>query len=269
MMLSAPRCDYLTLTSFKSGDEFLLSVEDVYPKKYSEEGKRPGGYEGFSWDGLFVGRGKQKGKPHYMLVASGEGAETVLWRTRDIDCRCTRIDLQVTVWIPPKYEARKLYDILTSTDISWPGRRLTPTLVESGDGMDTIYVGSRTSERFARIYVKPDHKGKANYLRFEMEFKGAMATAVRRAIVEQYGSAKKILRSELDRLPFAASRSLRAFEAVLGTESHKVRPESVYGKNTTFDWLETQVEPAIIRLLHSHEHKERMVKLLDAWRRNV
>lgn len=264
MHLNIARCDYLTLTTFKNGDSFISSIADLYPIQYAKEAKR-GGYQGHEWDGLFVGVGKQRRKAHFILRASGEGSDTVMWRTRDLNCRCTRIDLQVTVWMPEKYEARKLYDILKSSDTIWPGRRLVPELRESGDGLDTVYIGSRTSDRFARVYIKPDTRGEPAYLRFEMEFKGAMAQAVRNAIVEKHGTVKHILRSELNRLPYLASRTLRVFERVLGSETYKVKPETVYGQNKTFDWLETQVEPAIFRLLHSHEDSGRMKALLERW----
>jgi hypothetical protein len=203
-----------------------------------------------------------------MLRASGDCANTILYRTAKIEANCTRIDLQITIWLPTNYQARKLYDILTSIDVDWPGRRLTPHLIESGDGLDTIYVGSRTSDRFGRIYVKPDGEGRPAYLRFEMELKNGIAREARRAITENYGTKKNILRAELDRLPFAASRALRAFSDVLGANSHKIKPEIVLGQNKTLDWLENQVEPAVIRLLHSHEDGDRMRAIINRWLAN-
>lgn len=268
MQINVARCDYLTLTTYDKSAELMSCFADLYPKIFGKEIKT-GGYQGHQWDGLFFGVGKQRRKAHFMMRASGEGSETILWRTAELDVRCTRIDLQITIWLPPKYEARKLYDILESIDTVWPGRKLVPELRQSGDGLDTVYIGSRTSDRFARVYIKPDHKGNPCYLRFEMEFKGSMAVAVRDALVEKRASTKNILRSELNRLPFTASRSLRAFSDVLGDVGTRIRPETVYSENSTLDWIERQVEPSVLRLLHSHEHGDRMRKILYRWVGNL
>lgn len=264
MLLNMARCDYLTLTTYHNGEGLLSSISELYPKQYGKDVKIKG-YKGTQWDGLFYGVGKQRNKAHFMLRASGEGAETILFRTRDLSVKCTRIDLQITVWLPQNYQSRKLYDILESPDVEWPGRRLTPHIIQSGDGLDTIYVGSRTSERFTRIYTKPDMSGEAAYLRFEVEFKGNLAHEARRAITEQYGTTKSILRFELERLPYMASRALRAFSSVLGDSTHKIKPEFVLGQNKTLDWLEKQVEPAVMRMMNSHEHGDRMRNILVRW----
>lgn len=264
MLLNQARCDYLTLTTYHNGEQMLASISDLYPTKFGRELKA-GGYTGTQWDGLFYGVGKQRSRAHFIMRASGEESQTILFRTRDLELNCTRIDLQITVWVPQKYSARKLYDILVSDDIEWPGRRLKPTIIESGDNLDTVYIGSRTSDRFCRVYVKPDSKGNPAYLRFEMELKGNIAVEARRAICEGYGTSKTILRSELDRLPFGSSRALGAFSAALGVKGHKIKPEAVLGRNRTLDWLETQVEPAVLRMLNSHEHGERMRSILSRW----
>lgn len=264
MLLNQARCDYLTLTTFVNHDQLLQSIADLYPINHAKEAKM-GGYTGHQWEGLFFGVGKQRRKAHTMLRASGEGSETIFWRTRLVITRCTRLDLQITTYLPKVYNARTTYDTLSSLDVDWPGRRLTPHLIQSGDGFDTIYIGSRTSDRFGRIYVKADHKGRPAYLRFEMELKGSIAQSARDAIAEQRATAKTILKAELDRLPFAASRALRTFSDLLGSDSTKIRPENVVARNSTLDWLENQVEPAVLRMLASHEHGDRMRAILNRW----
>jgi len=264
MLLNVPRCDYLTLTTFKNGEEMLASISDLYLPENGKEAKEQG-YTGIRWDGLFYGIGKQRRQAHYIMRASGENSQTVLSRTANIDLSCTRIDLQVTIWLPVKYDARKLYDVLTSTDTVWPGRWLIASIIQSGDGLDTIYVGSRTSDRFVRIYVKPDSTGVAAYLRFEIEMKNSVATKAREMITANYTQIKPILLAELNRLPVASSRALSAFHAVLGYDTVKIKPERVHGQNKTIDWINTQVEPAVIRLLLSHEDGDRMLAILERW----
>lgn len=264
MVVNSARCDYLTLTSFSKHDELMASFADLYPRELGKETKIQG-YTGTMWDGVFLGSGRQRKRAHFMLRASGEVSDVILYRTADIDVKCTRLDLQITIWIPNKYDARKLYDTLASIDTPWDGRRLTPHIIQSGDGLDTVYIGSRTSDRFCRVYVKPNAKGEASYLRFEMEFKGIIAQKVRDALTKGIANPKSILRAELNRLPFMASRALRAFDSVLGDKAHKVSVETVFGQNKTLDWLEKQVEPAIYRMLHSHEHMVRMRQILDRW----
>jgi hypothetical protein len=263
MLLNVARCDYLTLTTFEEHD-WQLNLADLYPLEFGKDVKK-GGYSGKEWDGLFFGYGSQKGRKHYLLTTFGEDAETILHRTSSSTARCTRIDLQVTIRIPEYFDSRNLYDKLQAKDTKWNGRRLKPTLRQSGGGLDTVYIGSRTSQRFVRIYVKPDKNDQPAYLRYEVEFKGKLADQVRRLIVSRETFARNILHGELNRLPIYVSRTLGRIRETLHGERYTVKPETVYIEGSTIAWLQDSVSPAVVRLLHSHQDGIVMRKLLRQW----
>lgn len=264
MMLNKPMVDYLTLTGFGVINELATVFYDAVGLAPKET--RQMQYRGHAVDGLFFGTARQRDNVHAMLRASGERADDMFWRTRDIDANCTRIDLQVTIDCPADYDVRELYDVLNEAPRwTWVGKVPNLSFIQSGDGCDTLYIGSRSSRRFIRIYIKPDANGDPKYLRFELESKGARANAVRDAIGRDPGALKRVLADELERLPDRTNPALAAFMDVVGPMTQGITEKRVEGQNDTFDWLETQVEPAVIRLLHSHEHSDRMLTILERW----
>jgi hypothetical protein len=175
------------------------------------------------------------------------------------------LDIQLTIALPPGYNARILYDMLTDESAEWGGRAKNVQLVESGDRMDTVYIGSRTSDTWIRIYVKADGDGNPAYLRFEVEYKGDKADAVRSALWDGHHTKRSVLAFELNRLPHAEKWPLSRFRALLGADGARISPKRVDGENSTITWLLRQVEPAVLRLLHDHEHGDRMEHILRRW----
>lgn len=268
MILNRAQCDYLTLTTFGESQGLLESFRDLFPTDLGQKAAQ-GGYNGVKWEGLFFGSAKQKNRAHFMLRASGENAHTMLYRTKNVDGNCTRIDLQITISKPTGYNARQLFDRLSDNNNDWNGRRKNVSIIQSGDGLDTVYIGSRSSERFYRIYVKPDESGSPAFLRFEIELKKSLARQARTMVIEDEGTAKKILASELNTLPAIENTALERLKSLLGDSGPRIKHETVYGENKTIDWIENQVEPAVIRLLHSHEHGDRMLGIIERWLRRL
>lgn len=81
----------------------------------------------------------------------------------------TRLDMQVTVNEPSRYDAYALYDQLRAG-------ASTTTIIEGATG-STVYVGSRMSDKMLRVYQKVDGEGK-KLLRAEFELKRDMAKEV-------------------------------------------------------------------------------------------
>lgn len=122
-------------------------------------------YRGWRKQGVFIGHGDQNGKRHMVMHASGHMADRV-WRSFSgiAGWYATRIDVQVTIDPPCGYE--KLSMVRDDTD------EYNVTLIEGVDN-DTLYLGSRTSEIFTRLYEKPILL--ENFLRLEFELKGSRA----------------------------------------------------------------------------------------------
>jgi hypothetical protein len=264
MILNVARADYLTLTTFHQAKLIQDALADLYPDEFARPAKQ-GSYTGLQWSGLFAGKGKQNGVPHYIIRSHGEDAETVFWRTNEIAAKCTRVDLQITIRLPEFYSSRNLFDKLIAKDTKWTGRRMKPRIIQSGDDLDTVYIGSRTSDRLFRIYVKPGEDKQPEYIRFEVEYKRKLAQKVRNLIVSRETIPRAILAADLHRLPVYVSRILERFDDGLSGERYTIKPEKAWSDGSTIQWIENQIEPAINRLLLSHQDGPKMRTLLYRW----
>lgn len=264
MKVNRALCDWLTLTSFSDDNDLWKIFVILTPEPERRQTKRMQ-YSGSKGSHTFWGTGTQNGIEHTLFQASGETADVALDLAKGTETRCTRIDLQVTIDLFAGWDSRELYDGLADPMAEWNGRQKAVSIVQSGDGLDTVYIGSRKSSMLIRIYVKPSADGRPAYLRFECEYKGDKADGVYRAIVEGKYTPESILQFELHRLPeleFGLSgRFSDVIRAVPGAPSPKTDP----GQSDTIDWLLRQVEPAVIRLLHDHEHGARMERILTRW----
>lgn len=154
--------DYLRLASFDfSYSSVIAKFMNDWPGKM-----KPGRwlqYKGWKTESLFVGAGEQKGKRHLIISCSGPASNDLAIFVKDWKgLYCTRLDVQRTI---QKSKYSSLRRIRKAT-----GKKNT-TLIQSKDN-DTLYIGSRTSDCFTRLYEKPLDE---MYLRLEFELKGKRA----------------------------------------------------------------------------------------------
>ncbi len=161
--------DYLRLASY---DFFYSRVIAKFMREWPGKLK-PGRwlqYKGWKTESLFVGIGQQEGKQHLIISCSGPPANDLAifvhnWK----GLYCTRLDVQRTIE-KPKHSSLRRIRKATKTD--------NCTLIESKEN-DTLYVGSRTSDLFTRLYEKPLDE---MYLRLEFELKGVRARSAWQAM---------------------------------------------------------------------------------------
>lgn len=116
-------------------------------------------------DGIFHGIGDQNGRTHCVIDVSGSMAHVFYHWLAQFETDqystfyCTRIDLQRTQLQPAKEYRHSAYKRLSGSK----------SLITSDTGT-TLYIGSRTSETFWRLYDKT-----AKHLRCEVELKGKLA----------------------------------------------------------------------------------------------
>jgi hypothetical protein len=127
-------------------------------------------YKGWKRGSLFFGVGEQKDKRHLIISSSGSESNGLAgfvkhWK----GLYCTRIDVQRTIERPKHMSLRRIRKAT--------GKANT-TIIQSPDN-DTLYIGSRTSDIFTRLYEKPLD---TMYLRLEFELKGKRARAAWQAI---------------------------------------------------------------------------------------
>jgi hypothetical protein len=179
--------------------------------------------------------------------------------------KCTRLDIQFTTPLPEGYKARKFYDDLTTGQAGEYQRALQ--MIENGDGLDTVYVGSKKSDRFARFYVKQNDG--LRYLRFEIEHKNTWAEIVTKNL--EFGDATMagVMLEFLDTIQLDDGQGvLRLFTGLLDSFRAGLKyPKHLTDDDSTMTWIMEQVTPAIIRLLNDHEWglvlRNHLQKLLD------
>jgi len=205
--VNVAQIDYLTLTSFCKTCQGKMYAwhksicDDLKPSNRMQ-------YEGtLSFDRYgtsFFGEGQQKNRTHAMLQVSGSLAESAFNACRTFvlkgRAKVTRLDLQVTV----EYDRQTHSQSELAEDLRYLSPNRSVSYLESKSGpqgskLATVYYGSRSSERFYRIYEKRGMGGEV-LLRFEVEYKGKRAKAVCVALMGD-ASIKSILFGELARLP--------------------------------------------------------------------
>lgn len=178
--------DYLTVTT-KPGGSTMELLELAY--EFGSEAFNDGMWRGSAW-GIRGYRGEQIGSIGYGdseqggIVQCSGGVSTALAAKlveSGIACHCSRIDFQCTgQWNRDcKAYGRRVAHDLHKAQVSSSGGRpaKTKSIVGWGDG-DSVYSGSRSSDRYLRVYDKSREQhfttGK-NLWRWEVEFKNKLA----------------------------------------------------------------------------------------------
>jgi len=265
MIIDAPAVDWLTFTTYEN-DHF--QGWQLWQKKLSGE-KKAGKirmYDG-EWVGSsFIGQGRQGSRAHGLIRVSGSESNQAFFDLLDIGFdKCTRLDIQFTTPLPLEYSARKFADDLRSGQVGEYQRSVE--LYENGDGLDTVYVGSKKSDRFARFYVK-ENDGK-RYLRFEIEHKNTWAEIVSKNLQSGDASMAGVMLDFLDTIQLDENQGIiRLFTDLLDSFRAGLKyPKHLTDDDSTITWIMEQVTPAIIRLLNDHEWgivlRNHLQKLLD------
>lgn len=274
MYINEPRSDYLRLTTFDNGQQEKMRriANEISTGEEPKDGQLMQ-YHGDRYGHAFWGKGVQGGYAHWMLQVSGELAETAQrWAHEELDIkttRCTRIDLQVTVPLPDDWSLRQHADHLRKEN--WPNRRRKVEFYENEGQGGTIYIGSRQSLKFARLYVKmSDSEEWPLLLRFEIELKGDVADTVYKTLAVGAVDACQVLRGEFDRLPILETSAWLLLERSMPVRGTPVLlPRNLPEDSKTLRWLIHKVDPTIRRMLNSHEHGYRihawLLELIGQW----
>jgi len=246
--------DYLRLGSWDIGlyAKFVARFMRDNPGEWKQSGWLQ--YRGWGKKSLFIGQGEQKRKAHMIINISGAAAQEHYRQFVDIgELYCTRIDLQVTRPLPAKYTGlRVIRQACTSTN---------NTLIESRDN-DTLYIGSRSSELFVRLYEKVlDEK----YLRLEFELKGGRARqawlAIRdgedlRSIYNYY-----VKRS---RLPWGTQQHY-LYNSISATSRAMVAETTISAKHR-LEWI-INLDASMMKAMGDHTIGEQTKTIVRAWAR--
>lgn len=168
--------------------EQASNLADLLQTKGHGPGKhlvQRGGYEIIKWPGFSYGLGPQG----YIVTLSSLLASKYWLPFAAYAERCTRIDLQVTFEFKtdPLGLISNEYEGIMG-DKSVDGRR-NYSLIKNRKGGQTLYVGSRSSTQFGRLYDKSrqDKSGQwVNAVRYEVQFNKPASSEVMRKLMNHY-----------------------------------------------------------------------------------
>lgn len=206
-----------------------------------------------------------------LLERSGLSQGQVLRQLSDLDGRFTRIDLAKDVR-GVSIDLDGVYEAISSGKTKGTARSFSQ--MHSPNGGNTIYVGSRQSERFVRIYDKAAQTGLIGeqWKRFEIECKGMVARAMANVLLDtdNWGRVFDDFAQSMLSLPRCADY-MAFFD---GTKSEIGFPK-IEKRSDREAWILKQVLPAVME--HYAEFPDsdavqtlrRMIDLIDRQNKGV
>ena len=246
--------DYLRLTRQKgdSQRQFYIPTQEAVLNAIGEgHKKRP--YSIGDMQGVICGNvAYMESKTHWGSEFRGSLAETYYPQYINITSKCTRLDMALTVWLdtyaPNLAVEFQKYAVRYHEEMGWGETRKWPLLIHSRNG-DTVYLGSRHSDRYFRFYDKYKRTGDdfyKNAWRFELEAKGDVSRILWQDI-QQEGSARHIAEREV--LARMDKNGVRLNDFPPTGEARKIpyidTPKDVTSR---LKWLQSQVKPALDEL---------------------
>lgn len=188
-----------------------------------------------------------------MVQASGYEAKGAL-KMAISGTQCSRLDLQLTYYVGEgevEGVIRNAYN--QACALGDPQRRhMNVTMIESRHKSQTVYIGSRASDIFFRIYDKFAESKKEEYrgcVRFEVEVKGRASKALwARLIVgeeDMFGMLTMLVGLLKERGIEVPNPEIEAHDVV-----HFRKPKTL--TENRISWLARQVAPTVTKLVQSH-----------------
>lgn len=249
--------DYISMT-MKNDNPFTVAwhgaalayLQDIAATGLDMNESRRLGYEGYTVGGSFVGVRDRDTTAIY----SGERAKLAFDRLYRSDCHVSRLDVQVSyrfnVSTSNVAQVARAAVSKANQRIS-SARQRNATLMEDLRGGATCYVGTRTSEQFARIYNKDAESGDKAYervWRYEVQLKNKFAVKLSEQIASKtYPTVNHALVFVKQWLSHrGVSTPWKADAELLPLPKPSEQSTQVEAK---LNWLRTQVRPALRTLL--------------------
>lgn len=204
---------------------------------------------------LFVGSRKEPVGFMHVAVMTGSLANKMRYEVKEsLDLHSawlSRVDIQMTL-------PQDGLDLVALFNRLEDGRKRPEILGDRNNGR-TVYIGSRKSERFCRVYQKFGD-GREKLLRCEFQFGGKQArsygNALRQGTITPEGSFKGALQQTKDRILMDKYLvKLDGFDPQL--------PRVVRAETKTDVWLQDVVYPVLMRRLFAHDCPPSLRMLYD------
>lgn len=216
------------------------------------------GYTGVRCGNVQVGRSDSR----LWVSLIGELADPRWQDFHGPDVAVTRLDLAVTALFEPALPGLVRHEFSRLCALAAPGEKRKWSIVQGSDGGATLYIGSRKSERFGRLYdrgIKAKSHDIGQVWRWEVEYKGRAAQALADALAPC---------TELNTI--ASGYVCQWF----GQRGVSTPPSDVPGLDYTpsikrqgmaedkLQWLTKQVAPSVLKLV-SAGHRTDVLKALS------
>ena len=178
----------------------------------------------------------------WMVCLSGNLARKMWKGVALYSKNITRLDLQVTIKLKG-YDGDEIKGVYTYLHSNSQERvRRNKTLIVGGDKGDTLYVGSRSSSQYGRLYDKAKQSKGAteweNCIRYEVEFKKPASYDVAVKMLDEDYTSEKIARLVLHWFDKRGIISPAVTE--YGDDAIQIRPREVTAERQ-IRWLSEQV----------------------------
>lgn len=244
MIVNDAAIDWLTLTSYER--DFGKAVKSFVDEKVeivTRQQSRMLGYAGtraVSADGsIFLG---QNISGHWMLTVSGQLAD-IIFRHHCLlymQVRCTRMDVQVTIPEPIGWKQKSFADSVAESERFGAYSHIAS---ESGE---TVYLGSRKSDAFVRVYEKEAEGEVKKWLRYEVEYKADRSNGLYKRLRDG-ASIGGFLVDSIQRVANVYKPVEVFLPCLAGYPPNRVRLAREMGN--TEKWLLNQVFPALEKAL--------------------
>lgn len=177
-----------------------------------------------------------------------------------------RMDIQVTTWgeISPEAIPGRVAKQSDAARQGANGRPWKITFIDGYGAGDTVYLGSRTSDTYVRVYDKGAEKGDTMYagsVRYEIELKNEVACAAYSSLLQQEATIDRAIAAMVGGYLSHRGVALPHWIQVAGTAVPS-RPRHTYAAERTLEWLSKGVRPSIVRLLKAGYSYEMLHRIL-------
>ena len=256
--IDQPLIDWLTVTSF---EESMRNTTDVIMKRLFPNRERKQGVKRLQYLGesignelgtIFYGESVQKGRWHSMVQVSGELCNEsellapLYSAIRQGWGKLTRIDIQMTTYRPEGWKQWGLFNRLKRDGVAVGWVESTD---REGHEHQTVYIGNRANQRFARCYEKYTDR---HLLRLEYENKGNIAASIGKMLAKGEETPASLLKLfiQITNDPEISALYLPLLEYA----QTAVKPKVSRREPKTEKWLRETVLPAFARYINEHGH---------------
>ena len=277
-LIGSPSLDWITIGSYEYAFRELVELS-VLPLIASDEYQSEPGkslqYEGFyqvdafGRAPIFLGTGTQRGKVHHLFRVSGMLADAAFQQLLklDVNYNTSRLDVQLT--LPPDGElSTALWQDFNQRQYEYeqgrgPYARKVTLVTDNGNG-NTLYIGSRKSTRFIRVYQKDLED--SSLVRLEVELKDTSSKKFLKDVKSQ--TLDKVLYNQLNYVmrTLVSTPLLNHHRSCVNSYSAEgvwSEPRIVTSEESTLLWFAEACVGSADKLLECDHTRERFINCVD------